>query len=150
MNGAVPQSSATRVPATAVTSRSSPTRLHESRATTGSAASGSVSAWAAPVSPATFRANSTVMYWNPPQVPRIGIPAVRARRIASSTASSSRYGVPGTTQTPSAAAADSASGLGSQRASTSAGRSASVASISRWVSYSTLRSPRTAIETGMA
>ena len=33
-------------------------------------------------------------------------PAVRARRIASSTASSSRYGVPGTTQRPSAAAAD--------------------------------------------
>ena len=64
------------------------------------------------------------------------MPRVRGPRIASSTASSSRYGVPGTTHTPSASAADSASGLGSQRASTAAGMSASVASISRWVRYS--------------
>src|SRR4051794_16573123 len=69
-----------------------------SRAMTGMAAAGAVSAWAAPGHARTLRAYSKTACWNPPHVPRNGRDDSRAYRIAASAPSALAYGLAGTHQ----------------------------------------------------
>ena len=88
------------MPGTGVTSRSSPYSEQARAVTTLSSASPSDSAWVAGP-PSTVATYSRTAYCMPPQVPRNGIPRSRTTVKADSTAASSAYGEPGTSQTPS-------------------------------------------------
>ena len=88
------------------------TREQASGVTTASAAPGSLSAWAAPERPSTFRAYSMTACWNPPQVPRKGMWDSRAWRMAHRAPAMLAYGLAGTHHTPSNGSRKSPSGWG--------------------------------------
>ncbi len=120
MDRSAPSAASASDPGSARTSPSWPTSEHASGAISGSAAPGSFSACATPVSPHTVRAYSSSVCWKPPHVPRKGMPSSRATRTAASAPASLAYGLPGSTHTASkparvpAAASAAASAVGIQ------------------------------------